>query len=190
MNQKDIERFRAMAEAEATRSLTFEELFEDIAGIHIGYTQEEDMTLLISKAVARLPRTVQDFVLDRVVFVSIGRNWRGLTVPRRRFARPPVFANLNEYEASIGTLKEEIDAPAIEKDWGVILDNNILEDSNPEDAGSTVAHEIAHAWLNHDSDKSYRSIEEAPDIELEAATQARQWGFTGRSADPQNYRET
>lgn len=49
---------------------------------------------------------------------------------------------------------------------------------DPVEMPATVAHEIAHAWLQH------RGEGRKVDREVEAAQLAQRWGFTGEAADP------
>jgi hypothetical protein len=58
----------------------------------------------------------------------------------------------------------------------------VLTETTPErSAQSMIAHEIAHAWLKHDR---YAANVDAAEIESGAAQLAREWGFSGRAADP------
>jgi hypothetical protein len=61
--------------------------------------------------------------------------------------------------------------------WVVILTETIPE----RIAQGVIAHEIAHAWLKHDR---YAFKIDGAGVESAAAQLAREWGFTGRAADP------
>lgn len=58
--------------------------------------------------------------------------------------------------------------------WTIILSDTIAH----EDVESVIAHEIAHAWLKHDSLCS----DDQAKREADARRQAREWGFFGHGA--------
>ena len=174
MDQVEVERLRRLAELEATRQHTTAELYEDIAY----YGVEEAMQVAIAQTIARLPRSVQDFACWNLQFVSIGDALRGFALPGRLFSSPAW--------TSADPIAEDIAAPPTEKSWLIVLnDSLLLGDASPEDAYSTIAHEIAHAWLGHEF--PVWGMQAFNDSERAASSQAQQWGFTGpgtRFEDP------
>ena len=122
----------------------------------IGYYGERPETLLrIAQTIAALPDDVAIFALRQMVFASVGAGVMGMTLPGR-----------------IGLAGG---SRAFKNRWIVILDDAMPDNEFP----TTIAHEIAHAWLKHD-----RLGEMPPNCEREAAEQARSWGFKGLGADP------
>lgn len=112
------------------------------------------MRMHIVATIMRLPRDVMQFALDRCCFISLGRGVQGITLPGR-----------------IGTDEAGRD----ENTWIIVLSDDLAF----HEAESTVAHEIAHAFLGHDR------LDDMPeDCEVQASTLAQSWGFTGRGADP------
>lgn len=119
------------------------------------YGEDIDTKQTIVEGVARLPLEVQEFVLDRCCFASVGRNALAQVLPGR--------VGLHPVEQKASNM------------WIIILTEGFRPD---EDNRGMVAHEIAHAWLGHD-----RLGEPPPDCEDQAANLAKQWGFTGKAAD-------
>src|SRR5262249_49118700 len=79
------------------------------------------------------------------------------------------------------SVDDDIAAAPDEKDWVIVLDSAILAVAS-EDAASTIAHEIAHAWLGHDCRVTSADLWELTEHEPAARQQARHWGFTGQGA--------
>lgn len=144
---------------EEQRAHRGEAWMRSLEGIHyrIAYLGESEFTRAhIANAVSRLPGDVQDFACERCRFVSVGEGAMGITLP-----------------GSIGVNAHEKRSRNM---WIIVLDDRIPV----EELDGVVAHEIAHAWLGHN-----RCEEVTVDDEVAAATLTREWGFTGRGADPE-----
>lgn len=120
------------------------------------YGEYSFMQELITRTVIRLSEEVKQFVLDRCVFVSVGKASTGLILPGRIGVHPIEKKSHNM--------------------WVIVLDENI----EGEEGCCIIAHEIAHAWLRHD-----RLGNMPEDCEIHAANLTKQWGFIGRAADPE-----
>ena len=94
------------------------------------------------------------FALDRCTFTSVGHDIVGMTLPGR-----------------IGVHSAERRSRNV---WIIV----VLDQELGEEFQTTIAHEIAHAWLGHD-----RCGELPDDCEEQAAKLAKSWGFTGHGAD-------
>ena len=106
------------------------------------------MMRTILEAVCRLPESVRRFVVERVVFVSLDDySWNGQDFYTRGRAISP---------------------DQVADRWVIVL--------APDAPASTIAHEVAHSFAEHEAGGA--------DAEREAAQLARSWGFTGDAADP------
>ncbi len=111
----------------------------------------ENARNVILAALMRMPDEIVDFASEKVLFTSLGGpgNICALTLP------PGVAAER----------------------WIVALLEAPAED--PEEAMTTVAEEVAHAWLGHRYDDPPENAEAA------ASALVRSWGFRGpTTADP------
>ena len=159
-------------------AITAEEVYD-----RIPFFGEDDVKRLITKVILRLPEEVATYVFSRCVFTLFRGPDHGLCFPGRWF---------HPEESDIADLVEELSGDSfaeltdrvrdrmgrIQK-WVIILSDDVL---TMEDGDSIVAHEIAHAWLGHDTLSSVA----IKDFESEACEQTREWGFGGRGAD-ENY---
>jgi hypothetical protein len=99
------------------------------------------------------------FALDRCAFTSVGQTILGMALPGR-----------------IGVHVAERRSKNV---WIIVS----LDQEPGEELQTTVAHEIAHAWLGHD-----RCGDMPTDCEEQAARLAKSWGFGGEGADAEKAR--
>ncbi len=105
------------------------------------YCDDTDTKKLISETISLLPEDVADFATDRCRFLSVGRDAYGMVFPGSIGVDPYTKRTRNV--------------------WLILLSENLKK----KDAHSIVAHEIAHAWLQHD-----RMSPDVPrDCEVQAA---------------------
>jgi hypothetical protein len=110
----------------------------------------------ILAALLRMPDDVANFAANRCFFTSLGGpgDIHALTLP------PNVAGDR----------------------WMIALLESSADD--PEESMTTVAEEVAHAWLGH------RYEDGSDEFEAAASAQVRQWGFKGgTTADPRRCRQ-
>jgi hypothetical protein len=130
----------------------FEEAWYDTTG-PLYYGEDDNFQGTLAHVLVALPEKVRDYTLARCIIFSIGRGAAGIVWPAR-------VAQSSRYRRP---------------KWLIVISEEA------DDLESTIAHEIAHAWLRHD-----RMAEVTPrEWEMEAANLARDWGFLGRGADPE-----
>jgi hypothetical protein len=111
---------------------------------------------LVARTIIRLPEAAAKFALRRCAYASVGLAAAAITFPARIF-------------------------PWRRRGWFVILlDECTLEREGDDEALATIAHEIAHAWLDHDA----YSLDRLEDPEGAAAALAGEWGFSGSATNP------
>ena len=132
--------------------LDIRQIYEEVAY----YGENPLMQGLIAATIARLPRDVSVFALDRCRFVSVGVGASGITLPGRIGVHGVEHRSRNC--------------------WIIVLDDRVAHDQ----IQSMIGHEIAHAWLGHD-----RLGETPEDCERQAALLTGKWGFVGDGADPE-----
>ena len=115
----------------------------------------EDRELILA-VLLELPAKVQNYAIERCFFISMWEGDLGRVLPGR-----------------IGTRSN-----TGEEKWLVLLNATELDKLEEEEAMGWVAHEIAHAYLEHDR---LGSTDEK--VEEDAAHLAAEWGFKGPGAD-------
>lgn len=132
-------------------------------------SDDENTERLIVRTISRLPPEVAEFAVSDCRFISIGRTAYGVTFPGRVGAHGLLLAALKEKRP----LPEE--APTAPRwKWVIVLSEHLPDNA----AEGIIAHEIAHAFLQHDR------LGEAPaDCEEQAASLVHDWGFAGIGAD-------
>lgn len=120
----------------------------------------------LNAVVGRLPHEVRDHVLSRCVFLSVGKSNGGGLATRCTSIHPaPGFS---------------AEVP-IEARWFLAFSEEAISSgADADDADSLIAHEIAHGCLNDDGQRPH----------ADAAERAREWGFRGYGANPDNFDET
>ena len=130
---------------------------EDIMGMLRYYGNGPDIRRVIAETISRLPEEIARFSLGRCLFICLGRGMAGTTLTAR------IIENRK-------------------RDHIIVLSEIQLRLLDLETALSVIAHEIAHAWLNHSS--RWRRLGHS---EALACLQTGEWGFKGYPADPVEY---
>lgn len=123
-----------------------DEAWYDVSGPAIFAGDDDRLRLALASVLVRLPKRVRHFVQRRCQILSIGLGSGAITWP-----------------ASIVDKRVK---------WLIVMSETKFRSQRRRE--STIAHEVAHAWLGHnrlDPDIS-------PDVEEEADNQAVAWGFS------------
>ena len=121
----------------------------------LGPVADATSRALILLTLAKLPKRQQRFVFHHCLFIVI-TDLEGVAIP-------PI--------------------PALYRRWHIILTFSRNRRTNVAERQSVIAHEIAHAVLNHRFTLPSRS-----ERDNQAAHLAAQWGFTGKGANPEYFR--
>ena len=105
-------------------------------------------------AIHRLPTDVREFVFEKCYFETM--------------------------DGMCGTVFR---SSSLAYEWVILLGEPPDGDMFSEDSIGIVAHEIAHAFLGHDSLAGMAGKEVPPDHETQACALAAQWGFTGKGIE-------
>lgn len=109
---------------------------------------EREELILIKNVISQLPEKVQTFALKNIIFMVLSKDGLALSFKPNRTER---FIILDEYSLQFYPKKFR---------------------------EQTIAHEIAHAWLGHETKvNECLSVEEIINREKEADKQAKRWGF-------------
>ena len=119
-----------------------------------------EIRILLDAACEQMPPKVRDFVLDNIYFAILSGEDHGQTIPYE-LVKP-------------GRIWGKPDGSAW---WIVLLYEGDLVGVPTEEAHSLIAHEVAHAFAGVEAEH------------FAVAELARSWGFTGRAANPERFRE-
>lgn len=118
------------------------------------YGEDPDIERAIVAVFVKLPIEVIDFIFRKCAFLSVGRSCLGMVVPQ-------MLAQTNPED--------------VKGRWLILLE----ERTPKRQIKSVIAHEIAHAWLEH----NHLSLACPKECEIQVALLAKQWGFKGWGAD-------
>lgn len=108
----------------------------------------------VCSAIAKLPANVQEFALQKCTFIAIGKGTHGESWPASYFCP-----------------QTDGGEKAVQNQWVIILNETAIHKQREY----VIAHEVAHAWLEHDlplRQDDYRLRE------FDADELAKSWGFT------------
>ncbi len=127
----------------------FEEAFYDLGCLGSYAGDDDQFRAAYARVLVKLPEDVRHYALDRCTVLSIGRAARGIVWPSRIVDRRRCK-------------------------WLIVMDEECSLDLE-----SAIAHELAHAWLQHDR----LSPDVDPNCEAAADSLAVEWGFSRSYAE-------
>ena len=122
-----------------------------------------EVRILLDAACEQMPPKVRDFVLDNIYFAIISGTDHGQAIPYELIKPGRIWGD-----------PKCVDRAAW---WIVLLYEGALVGVPTEEAHSLIAHEVAHAFAGVEAKH------------FAVAELARSWGFTGRAANPERFRE-
>lgn len=120
-------------------------LSETIYSLCLG--DETELPELIFKTVVQLPKDIQEFVCEHCRFLSIGGSANALVL-NGSLAFPFPLNSPDGIKWAIEHGKIEnflLNPPKL-----ILLSGHVIDEYEPEDIMSMIAHEIAHAFLGHE----------------------------------------
>ena len=130
-------------------------IYEELGWFDDGLvTGKIDRRKTVAEVVSKLPEEVQDFVLDKV---------RWFTISAQNYAIAFPFSILVPRVLDDGRIN-----------FRIIMLSPCIQDAPLEHAVFTIAHEIAHSWLEHGPTGTREDFDA---LEMQADALAADWGF-------------
>lgn len=142
---------------------------------------DSDLEQLIIDTFVRLPEDIQEFVCVHCRILSIGRSANGIVLSGKSVLPNPLHMPEGiRWAIEQGRIEELLlNPPKL-----ILLSERIVDEHEPKNVMSIIAHEIAHAFLGHiPLSAPVGDASLAIERETEACELALKWGFSGRGTD-------